>query len=66
MGVGGYDGMAAIDEVVKKLGNGEKIDGDKAMEILKGIKSKPARPDHDRPGDARHRADRLHPQGGEA
>jgi len=36
MGVGGYDGMAAIAEVVKKLGN--KIDGDQAMEILKNIK----------------------------
>jgi branched-chain amino acid transport system substrate-binding protein len=36
MAVGGYDGMAAIAEVVKKLGN--DIDGDKAMEILKNIK----------------------------
>ncbi|HUP97688.1 MAG TPA: ABC transporter substrate-binding protein [Usitatibacter sp.] len=36
MGVGGYDGMAAIAEVVKKLG--AKIDGDAAMEILKGLK----------------------------
>jgi len=36
MGVGGYDGMAAIAEVVKKLGN--QIDGDKAMEILKSMK----------------------------
>jgi branched-chain amino acid transport system substrate-binding protein len=36
MGVGGYDGMAAIAEVVKKLGG--KIDGDKAMEILKNMK----------------------------
>jgi branched-chain amino acid transport system substrate-binding protein len=36
MAVGGYDGMAAIAEVVKKLGN--KIDGDKAMEILKSMK----------------------------
>ena len=36
MGVGGYDGMAAIAEVVKKLGN--NIDGDKAMEILKNMK----------------------------
>ena len=38
MGVGGYDGMAAIAEVVKKLGAGGKIDGDKAMEILKNMK----------------------------
>ena len=36
MAVGGYDGMAAIAEVVKKLGN--QIDGDKAMEILKSVK----------------------------
>jgi branched-chain amino acid transport system substrate-binding protein len=36
MAVGGYDGMAAIAEVVTKLGN--KIDGDRAMEILKNIK----------------------------
>ncbi len=37
MGVGGYDGMAAMAEVVKKSPPGH-IDGDKAMEILKGIK----------------------------
>jgi branched-chain amino acid transport system substrate-binding protein len=36
MAVGGYDGMAAIAEVVKQL-NGV-IDGDKAMEIFKGMK----------------------------
>jgi branched-chain amino acid transport system substrate-binding protein len=36
MGVGGYDGMAAIAEVVKKLGN--NIDGDKAIEILRNLK----------------------------
>jgi branched-chain amino acid transport system substrate-binding protein len=36
MAVGGYDGMAAIYEVAKKLGG--KIDGDKAMEVLKGMK----------------------------
>jgi branched-chain amino acid transport system substrate-binding protein len=36
MAVGAYDGMAAMYEVAKKL-NG-KIDGDKAMEILKGMK----------------------------
>jgi branched-chain amino acid transport system substrate-binding protein len=33
MAVGGYDGMAAIADVVKKLG--DRIDPDKAMEILK-------------------------------
>ncbi|MGZ5584567.1 MAG: ABC transporter substrate-binding protein [Usitatibacter sp.] len=37
MGVAGYDGMAAIVEVVKKLG--KTIDGDKAMEILKNFKT---------------------------
>jgi len=36
MGVGGYDGMAAIGEVVKQLGG--HIDGDKAMEILRHLK----------------------------
>jgi branched-chain amino acid transport system substrate-binding protein len=36
MAVGGYDGMAAIAEVIRQL-NG-KIDGDKAMEILKTLK----------------------------
>ena len=36
MGVGGYDGMAAIVEVTKKLGG--KIDGDKAMEAFKGLR----------------------------
>lgn len=35
MAVGGYDGMATIYEVIRKL-NG-KIDGDKAMEVLKGL-----------------------------
>ncbi|HET9471868.1 MAG TPA: ABC transporter substrate-binding protein [Usitatibacter sp.] len=36
MAVGGYDGMAAIAQVVAKLGN--DIDGDKAMEILRHVK----------------------------
>jgi branched-chain amino acid transport system substrate-binding protein len=36
MAVGAYDGMHAIAEVVKKLGN--NIDGDKAIEILKSMK----------------------------
>jgi branched-chain amino acid transport system substrate-binding protein len=36
MAVGGYDGMAAIAEVVERT-NG-KFDGDKAMEILKTIR----------------------------
>jgi branched-chain amino acid transport system substrate-binding protein len=36
MAVGGYDGMAAVYEVARKL-NGA-IDGDKAMQVLKGLK----------------------------
>ncbi|HCE09164.1 MAG TPA: ABC transporter substrate-binding protein [Oxalobacteraceae bacterium] len=36
MAVGGYDGMAAIYEVARQL-NGN-IDGDKAMQVLKGMK----------------------------
>jgi branched-chain amino acid transport system substrate-binding protein len=36
MAVGGYDGMAAIYEVTRKL-NGN-IDGDKAMAVLKGMR----------------------------
>ncbi len=36
MAVGAWDGMAAMYEVAKRL-NG-KIDGDKAMEVLKGMK----------------------------
>jgi len=36
MAVGGYDGMAAIAEVIKKLDG--KLDGDKAMATLKGLK----------------------------
>jgi branched-chain amino acid transport system substrate-binding protein len=36
MAVGGYDGMAAIYEVVRKLKG--PIDADKAMDVLKGLK----------------------------
>ena len=36
MAVGAWDGMAAIYEVARRLGG--KIDGDKAMEVLKGMK----------------------------
>jgi branched-chain amino acid transport system substrate-binding protein len=36
MAVAAYDGMAAIYEVANKLGG--KIDGDKAMAVLKGLK----------------------------
>ena len=35
MAVGGYDGMAAIYEVVRKLEG--KLDADKAMQVLKGL-----------------------------
>src|SRR5260221_876478 len=38
MGVGGYDGMAAIAEVARRLGPSGRIDGDKAMGILKSMK----------------------------
>jgi branched-chain amino acid transport system substrate-binding protein len=36
MAVAGYDGMAAIYEVAKKLGG--KMDADRAMEVIKGLK----------------------------
>ena len=36
MAVGGYDGMAAIYEVVRKVKG--RIDGEKAMAVLKGLK----------------------------
>jgi branched-chain amino acid transport system substrate-binding protein len=36
MAVGAWDGMAAIYEVIRRLGG--KIDGDRAMEVLKGLK----------------------------
>jgi branched-chain amino acid transport system substrate-binding protein len=36
MSVGGYDGMAVVYEVAKKLGG--NIDGDKAMAVIKGMK----------------------------
>ena len=36
MAVGAWDGMAAIYEVARRLGG--RIDGDKAMEVLKGMK----------------------------
>ena len=64
MACAGYDGMAAIAEALKKTGG--SVDPDKFMAALKGMKlDEPARADHDRSGDARHRADRLHPQGRE-
>ena len=51
MAVGGYDGMAAIYEALKKTGG--STDAEKVMAALKGLEARlPARPDHDRPGDA--------------
>jgi branched-chain amino acid transport system substrate-binding protein len=41
MAVGGYDGMAAVYEVARRL-NGN-IDGDKAMQVFKGMKFKSPR-----------------------
>ena len=41
MAVGGYDGMAAIAEVVEKLGG--KMDADKAMELFKSYKAESPR-----------------------
>jgi branched-chain amino acid transport system substrate-binding protein len=58
MGVGGYDGMAAIAEVVKKLGRQHRRrqgDGDPEVDEAQLA----ARADRDRPGHARHRADRV-------
>ena len=60
--VGGYDGMHLIYAALAKTkGNTDAdalIDGGKGHEV-----GKPARPDLDRPGDPRHRADRLYPEG---
>ena len=64
MAVGGYDGMHLIYEALKKTGG--KTDGDSLIDAMKGMKwESPARPDLDRSGDPRHRAEHLHPQGRE-
>jgi branched-chain amino acid transport system substrate-binding protein len=63
MSVGGYDGMHLIYEALKKTGG--KSDGDRLIAAMKGWLGKPARADLDRSGDARHRAEHLHPQGRE-
>jgi hypothetical protein len=56
-----YDGMAAIFHVIiAQKGN---IDPDKTMELLKGWKYDSPRTHHDRPGNARHRAERISPPG---
>ena len=64
MAAAGYDTMAVIYEVGeearrqhrRRQGDG----GDQGLQV-----DEPARPGDDRSGDARHRADRLHPQGRE-
>ena len=62
--VGGYDGMHLIYEALKKTGG--KTDGDALIARRQGHEvGKPARPDVDRSGDPRRRADRLHPPGRE-
>ena len=64
MAAAGYDGMAVIYEALKKTGG--STDGDKLVAAMKGMKlDEPARADHDRSGDARRRADGVHPQGRE-
>ena len=64
MAVSGYDGIHLIYEALKKT-NGN-TDGDKLIEAMKGHEvGEPARPDLDRSGDPRHRAEHLHPQGRE-
>ena len=64
MSVGGYDGMHLIYEAVKKAGGKTRRRfadrGDEGHEV-----GKPARPDVDRSGHARRRAEHLHAQGRE-
>ena len=64
MAVGGYDGMAAIVHAIQATKG--KMDGDAAVESLKGWKfDEPAGPDHDRSGDPRHRHERIPVRGGD-
>ena len=64
MSVGGYDGMHLIYEALKKTGG--KTDGDALIAAMKGMKwESPRGPISIDPGDARHRAEHLHPQGRE-
>ena len=60
--VGGYDGMHVIYEALE-----EDRRQDRRRRADRGRQGhemgKPARPDVDRSGDARHRAERLHPRG---
>ena len=64
MAVGGYDGMRLIYDALKKT-NGS-TDGDALLAAMKGMcLDEPARADLDRPRDARHHSEHLHPQGRE-
>ena len=64
MSVGGYDGMHLIYEALKKTGGEDRRrQADRRHEGPEV--GKPARADLDRPGDPRHRAEHLHPQGRE-
>ncbi len=57
-----YDGMRLIYEALKKTGG--DTDGDKLIAAMKGMSfDEPARADHDRSADARHRPEHLYPQG---
>ena len=63
--VQGWDGMAAIHEVVRRL-NG-KIDADKAPGRVEGVEvQQPARSHHDRSGDPGYRPEPVPAQGREA
>ena len=58
--IGGYDGMHAIYETLKKTGG--KTDGETMIAAAKGLKwESPRGPMSIDPGDARRGADRLHP-----
>ena len=58
--IGGYDGMHAIYEALKKTGG--KTDAEALIAARQGHEvGQPARPDDDRSGDPRRSAERLHP-----
>ena len=61
--VGGWDGMAAIMYAIKEQKG--KLDPDRTMELLEELQGpeQPARADLGRPGDARHRAERVPARG---
>ena len=63
--VGGYDGMRLIDLALKKPA--ARPTANSLIEAAKGCAvGKPARADRDRPGNARHRTNRLYPQSRES